>query len=400
MQKTILTIGFLILLLGAFCQTAPAHLNYFGYVAIDCLYDDPLDASSITNYISEVDTFSNLAHMCSYSETDDIVDRVNLMNSKCVQPLLHIENLFYSYIDTNAPSGYNLDLLPDFSSRWNTFKTINSSVLNSSNIGAFYIVDEPYWNGLTLSDLDTVFNMVKNDFPDIPILLVEGYTAISNLEIPIASDWIGFDMYGVFDPSTDPIYLANLDTIKAARNANQKIFLIIDDQWFPEYQTYLGWSQDTMATVVENYYTLAVADTSIVGLIGYIWPGGLDSPSHRGVRNLTPAVINKNVEIGSMIKANYSPCTTIGLSELSINSSEFTIYPNPSNDKLFVSFNTNDETADFKLYNAIGQLVLTESINNQQILEINSSILKTGIYLATLTTSSNIIFSEKISVNK
>ena len=197
MRKLITTISLNLFILQVFCQTAPSHLNYFGFVAIDCLYDDPLDMSTTTNYISEVDTFSNIAHMCVYDETDDIISRVNLMNSKCVQPLAHIQSIFYTYVDTNAPSGYNLDLRTNFVDKWNTFKSINSSVLNSGQIGAFYIVDEPYWNGLSINDLDTVFNLVKSDFPNIPILLVEGYTALSNLQIPSLKAVIGFFIGGL-----------------------------------------------------------------------------------------------------------------------------------------------------------------------------------------------------------
>ncbi|HIP31372.1 MAG TPA: hypothetical protein EYG86_01275, partial [Crocinitomicaceae bacterium] len=151
-------------------QTAPAHLNYFGFALIDCLWDDPQDAGNTNNYIAEVDSFSNIAHMCVYDYIDDIETRVDLMNTHCVQPLVHIQSVFYERVDANGLSGDNYDLIANFTSRWNTFKTINATSLNNSKIAGFYIMDEPFWNGITFSELDSACAIVKADFPNIPIM--------------------------------------------------------------------------------------------------------------------------------------------------------------------------------------------------------------------------------------
>lgn len=385
--KTSCVLGLLCFLLSTQgqAQSAPSHLRYFGFTAIDCFYDDPLDATATTNYLSEVDTFSNLAHMCVYDYTDNIVARTNAMNASCVSSLLHIQEIFFQMVDTQAPSGVNYDLYPDFTSRWATFATTNASVLDPSKVACFYIVDEPFWNGVSLADMDTVCALLKNGFPTIPLLMVEAYTTVDVMEVPEAMDWVGFDRYGSFDPQNDPAFQENMDTLKGRLSSpNQKIVVIIDDQWFPDYLTYLGWTQDMMADVAQNYYDLAVADTSVIGLIGYIWPGGLDAPDHYGVRNLTPAVINKNVEIGQNIKANFSPCSGLNLLENELNKMELTIFPNPVSDFVQIETGVEVTNASITIYDAFGRIEkLITNLSGASIC-IETTPLPDGIYLVCL----------------
>ena len=66
MKRLFLLVVFMALLgHTAQAQTAPPHLRYFGFALIDVFWDDPHDTSAITNYLSEVDTFSNVAHVSS-----------------------------------------------------------------------------------------------------------------------------------------------------------------------------------------------------------------------------------------------------------------------------------------------------------------------------------------------
>ncbi|NCO64372.1 MAG: T9SS type A sorting domain-containing protein [Flavobacteriia bacterium] len=382
-SKTIFLIGLLwaFLSIQSHAQTAPPHLKYFGFTAIDCFYDDPLDASTITNYISEVDSFSNIAHMCVYDYTDNVVARTNLMNSYCVNPILHIQEIFFQIVDTLAPSGVNYDLHPNFTARWTTFMTTNSSVIDPAKIGCFYVADEPFWNGISLSDMDTVCALLKNAFPTIPLLMVEAYTTVDSMQVPQAMDWVGFDRYGTFDPQFDPVFLENLDTLKSRLSSpNQKIILIIDDQWFPEYLTYLGWTQDTMADVVQNYYDLAVSDTSVIGLIGYIWPGGLDGPTHHGVRNMSTAVINKNVEIGQLIKANFSPCNALSIKDNEYTKGSIKIYPNPATEIIHIEILFEPIDGDLVIYNSLGEVEKKISKINSRNISIETSDFTSGIY--------------------
>lgn len=375
-MKNILTTVFTLLFSQAiFAQTAPAHLKYFGFALIDCLWDDPQDASATTNYIAEVDSFSNIAHMCVYDYLDNIGTRVDLMNTHCVQPLIHIQSIFYERVDANGMSGDNYDLIANFTSRWNTFKTINASSLNNSKIGGFYVMDEPFWNGITFAELDTICTLIKADFPTIPIMIIEASPAISAMQIPTTVDWLSFDQYGIFNPDTDPGFLANLTLLKSKRsNASQEIFLTIDDQWMPYYGT-AGFQPDTIQYMVQNYYNLAAADTEIVGLLGYLWPGGLDDPGQLGVRNMPQSVIDKNIEIGQMIKANYNPCL-VGIKDKSISDIEF--FPNPATNE--VTFSLPVGTFEITLLNSLGNIVLQSYFKSDGEVILDIKDIDSGVY--------------------
>lgn len=398
MKRTIIQLALALLALVVNAQTAPSHLKYFGFAIIDCLYDDPLDDEPTTNYISEVESFSNIAQMCVYDYNSNITDRVTLMNNHCVLPIVHIQSIFYEFVDNSAPSGENHDLISDYESRWNTFKTANNLVLDSSKIAAFYIADEPFWNGLTYSDLEIVSNLIKADFPNIPTMLIEASGALSMLEVPVSVNWLGFDEYGIFDPSTNPSFLENLDLLKSKRtDPDQDIFLVIDDQWLPLYGD-AGYSPDTIRYMVQNYYNLAVSDDEIIGLLGYLWPGGLDDPEQLGVRNMPQSVIDKNIEIGEMIKANYSPCDATSVELEPIKQYGIVVFPNPAVHELNISFQypITEEYLSLSIYNVFGRLVIKKSIRNTNLIKIDLTDLDSGLYFYKIRDDKGFIAKGKI----
>ena len=361
----------------AICQTAPPHLKYFGYALVDAHWDDPHDKTTTTNYITEVGGFSNIAQLGVFNYTDNIIARTNLMNSNCVKPLLSIQSICYYEVDKLAPSGHHFKLYPDFKARWDVFKGSNLSILNSSKVAAFYVADEPVWNGITFSELDAVCKMIKSDFPNIPIMFVEGYPVLNSLIVPTSVDWVGFDRYEVFDPTTSSIFLDDLNILKSKLSTSkQRIFLTIDDQWLPFYGL-AGFSPDTIRFMVQNYYNLAASDTLVIGLIGYLWAGGLDDPGQLGVRDMPQSVIDKNVEIGMMIKANNSPCGTTGINENIFSESNFSIFPSPANEILKISFR-DYQKQQIQISNSIGQVVKEVLIINNEA--VNISDLPNGVY--------------------
>lgn len=321
MYKSIFVLLMLLSFLFSQQMKPPSHLKYFGYAAIDCLWDDPHDRDTIKNYIREVDSFTNLAHLCVYDYLDDIQSRVLLMNNLNVKPLVSLSSVFFNF------DGGKVVLHTDFSSRWDAFCAINSSVFSSARIGAFYIFDEPGIQNVSFRDINTVSETVKRAFPEIPNFMVEAYSCVDTLTIPNTIDWIGFDMYGVL-PLTDSVYLATLEILKSKRKSDaQKIFLIVDDQWLPMYGD-AGIPPDSMIWFIQSYYHLAVSDTDVIGLIGYLWPGGLDEPAQLGLRNLPETVITANIEIGKLIKANSADAvekTTSTTGYLPVSA-----YPNPA----------------------------------------------------------------------
>ncbi|RMF73297.1 MAG: hypothetical protein D6738_09095 [Acidobacteria bacterium] len=88
--------------------------------------------------------------------------------------------------------------------------------------------------------------------------------------------------------------------------------IVMDAQWRPDYFL-LGWSQETMAEVAANYYTLAESDPDVIALIGYLWPGGLDLPVQLGARELPPVVQDEYVSIGRSILGPPAECPVSGV---------------------------------------------------------------------------------------
>lgn len=361
--------------IGAFSQTAPSHLQYFGFALVDVLWDDPHDADFTTNYITEVDSFSNIAQLGVYVPEDNIIERVQLMNSLCVKPLLSVQAIFFEYVDTIAPSGVNYNLRDNYFERWNTFKDINTAIFNVDNIGAFYIADEPTWTGITFEELNIVCELIQNDFPEIPIAFVEAYPVINDLIVPSSADWIGFDKYGVYNPDEDIDYLADLSLLKSKRSSpEQKIIIIIDDQWLPIYG-WAGYAPADIEGMVQNYYELAASDTSIIGLIGYLWAGGLDDPEQLGVRNLPQIVIDKNAEIGWMIKQNNPSCLNTAITDNS-ELLYIPVFPNPANNTITIQLTAYPQL--ITIFNSTGTIILQDYIYSAKAININA--YSAGVY--------------------
>ncbi len=112
------------------------------------------------------------------------------------------------------PSLKALDLTklrPDYLARWQRVRELIRPYQDA--IAAFYPLDEPYWNasaqGVSAPSIQKYFeiinDVVKRDFPSIPIAFVEAYKMVNaNLVIPRGVDWVGMDCYGSFDRCGDP----------------------------------------------------------------------------------------------------------------------------------------------------------------------------------------------------
>jgi hypothetical protein len=358
-------------------QTAPpARLKYFGFAFVDCGIDDPNDVSLTTNYTAEVDSFSNIAELHFDNYTDTIIGRVNLMNAHCMRPILSTSSVFLYLANSNGPSGSNYDLYPDYLNRWNIFKTINASVLNAGQIEMIYVCDEPTWNGVTFGELDTICSTIHADFPNIPLIFVEAYTEVANVQVPTSVTWIGFDHYGIMDVSTDVNYLGWLHTLESRRSTpDQRIMLVFDDEWNAGFWPQ-GWRADTIEQVLSHYYDLALADTNVIGLAGFTWPG--IAPGWLGARSLPQHVIDKTVQIGQLIKANYDPCISTTAEE---NRTEpgISVYPNPAGERLNFDFSGDHGIHLVRIYNSFGALVSEISMDSD-LISFPLNDLSSGIY--------------------
>ncbi len=286
--------------LPAEAPTAPSAMQQFGFAGVDCGHDDPLDNAAVSDYLPEVAAFSSTAQVCVYAPDEPLQARLDKMAQRQVGAFLSVQAiLFESAPDATVGGGTRVRLRADHAARWRQFVDGSGLRQRRTNLTAFYLVDEPTWHGVPASELRRAAELVKAEFPDVPVALIEAAPALASLQVPEAVDWIGFDHYAVPRPDTDPVYLGELALLKSKRSrAAQKVLLVMDAQWLPAYGQ-AGYSEADMKAVASRYAALAEHERAdMAGMLGYLWPGGLDEPAQKGARDLPESVRQEYARIG------------------------------------------------------------------------------------------------------
>jgi hypothetical protein len=283
------------------------HLEWYGFVGVMCDLDDPLDDVRKTNYLDEVAGFTNLAHLCPNAL--DVSARLQELRDAGVKAAIDMTSVFFERAPGPSPSGAatHLVLSPKAAANWASFRAANAGRLGPDYLAAYYLVDEPVWQGASAGDIEAAAALLDAHAGQVPILIVEAHQVIDRAVFPRTVDWVGFDRYGTRDPRTDPKYQADLAMTRARRTrADQRLVLVLEAQWYPFYADH-GAPPEYMATVAMNYHAAAKTDLEVVGLVGYLWPGGLSGAGHRGARDLPASVKAAYVEIGRAITGKASP---------------------------------------------------------------------------------------------
>lgn len=278
------------------------NLRFFGYTLVDVAWDDPTDRSEKTNYVDEVASFTNMADILAYLPEESLLPRLEFMQQNGLKALIHLNEIFFEQVGTGGEfSGALYDLRTDFQARWDTFVAVNALHLHQNLVQAFYLGEEPTWNGISFAEMEAAANYIKQGFPNVPILLVEAYPALEELRVPTSVDWVGFDHYFIADPENDATFLSELATLKAKRSNNQAIVLIMDAHHLKFAHGSNGIGRRDMDLVARSYYNLANQDLDVIGLIGYHWPSGFDFKRAVGTRGLPKHVQDEHRRIGKAI---------------------------------------------------------------------------------------------------
>lgn len=247
-----------LLLLAVNPVSSFGEAKYYGYFMID-------DLPEYQDNITTVKDFTNLNHMG--------LDTVLLQRCRDTgtKALLDLRWQFF-------PAGTTLR--SDYVAHWNTLSAQIAPYI--AEVGAFYICDEPYWNGFSKADIETVSALLKTTFPTTPTMIIEAYPEITvSYNPPTNVDWIGFDWYGSYSPEI-PNYLAIL---KTRISATQRIFLV--PQGFIK-------GSETDAQVAawnQSYYDLAVAEPKVIGLLVFRY----------GTSKVMPLTYAKQQQIGALV---------------------------------------------------------------------------------------------------
>lgn len=259
------------------------HLSLFGYymVSVD-------DGTPPTNFIPQVcaNAETNFNQM---DWTQENVDDTEACSSK----MKMVVNLCWQFFDAQNK------LRSDYITNWNNLAAQIAPHINT--VGAFLLENDPYWNGISKSDLETVALLVKNTFPNTPTMVVEAYPMITdNLQMPAGIDYYGFDYFGMPNGFTEiPRLLA---IIKSKLRPGQQIILVPENILFNS-------TDAQVASYAYDYYNLALSEESVVGMEVFLWPDlstghGAPAPMLTLAGPLTLAAFN---DIGHQIHTNTKP---------------------------------------------------------------------------------------------
>ncbi len=242
-------------------------LKYYGYYWVE--------SGSYGSHINECSDYTNLNWV-------ERIDDVQVCAELNMQSILQVRWQFFIGGECQSGEGVN-PLRSDYQHQWNILaETIEPFI---DHISAFYMIDEPYWNCVNESDLNTAIEIVKDTYPKIPVMVVFAYPSMNeSLTIPENADWIGFDHYELIE-----IVEEDLSMLKNAMHSHQKIFLVP--------QSFLNASinsDEVLARLNNVYYDLAMSDTTIIGMLNFgLW-------THEDPSNIQKT-LETQIEIGNNI---------------------------------------------------------------------------------------------------
>jgi len=278
------------------------HIKYFGFTIVDTYWDDPTDTETKTNYSDEVASFSNMADILVLDPSDNIIAKMDAMQKLQMKAILHLNELFFELEGTGSPSGTDYKLRTDAQARWDTFMATNNLNENQDLVQALYIGEEPTWNGISFTELQQATDYVKSTLPNIPIMVIEAYPALTDLQLPTSVDWVGFDHYFIKDPKNDTTFTSEIALLKSKLSAEQKLILVMDAHYIDFAHGDLGGiTLNEMKAVARSYYELAKSEPKTIAVLGYFWPSGFDVDNSIGARHMPEAVKNEYIRIGKEI---------------------------------------------------------------------------------------------------
>ncbi len=266
------------------------RLTYYGYIGVDCGVSDPINPRANTNYIDEVYPYSNVAGMCVYTATTNIVSRIATFASYGVAAVINVQPLLFG--------GTPLALLAGASTNWSTFLSTNAG-WNLSNIAAIYVVDEPYLNGLSTSDFQAGVNIVKSSLPTIPAMFIESSANVSTMTVPTNIDYFGMDDFYIYGP-TSSTWLTNYSTMVSKKSSPQQRIVMSMEGGVPSGD-YPPFPYSYFQTTLPAYQSFILSHPEIVMATVYIWPGGVGNAANLGVRDCPQEIINMYSAFGKFM---------------------------------------------------------------------------------------------------
>ena len=261
-------------------QQDAGNLSYYGHYWVD--------SKSYGSHIDEVGSHCNV----QWVESIDGLKKCATKKRRCI---LQVRWEFFA---GGAEGGKTPNpLRGDYEDAWG--KTARAITPYIDSVDAFYVIDEPYWVGVTPKDLDTAISAVKKSFPRKPVMVVFAVPSFTqSFVVPAKADWVGFDVYK--DIATVALHMRFL---KNKLRTHQRIFLVPQS-----FMNKTAPDDKALARLNWEYYELARNEPRVIGLLAF----GLFT--HAKAAEL-PLTLEAQREIGERIIKNSRTSASSGHAE-------------------------------------------------------------------------------------
>lgn len=194
----------------------------------------------------------------------------------------------------------------DYVTRWNDWKLMNGSLLNSNYVLAFSVITEPTLRQIPTADVEAAIALVKQSYPQIPTLVAQGSAEMlqPNFQVPSNADWLGVVAYYTH-PSQDLVFNGSVTTLKSKKQPWQRIAYALDGFYGPNHVPVAPTVAD-MDTIAQEWYTVASRDPEAILLGVFLWPD-LTGEGAIGSMSFPQNVLDKQAAIGTAILGGKAP---------------------------------------------------------------------------------------------
>ncbi|WP_282035850.1 Ig-like domain-containing protein [Saccharicrinis aurantiacus] len=240
--------------------------------------------------------------------------------------------------------------------------TLSNAKIDGRNAGVYLSKDA----GVTWEKVNTG-NGQSDRVNDIAI---DNYTPGKFYASTFGSGW-----YTATDPNTNPIVeatgiLINPQTLILKKDEEQQLQVIVSPS-NASFQT-VNWQIDDPT----------IASIDALGRVAAL---------KKGTTTITATLVNTNISHSIVLKVDDESASVNQLKTQSLN-----IYPNPSNNHIFVSSNERLATeAYLNVYNTLGEVVINKKVNDaNEAIDISS--LNQGLHLVVIKTNSDMLYGRFI----
>lgn len=221
--------------------------DYFGYFAISM-------AGTGDNQAAVAD-HSNVVWIHNQPNMTEIINSINAATASGKKVILSLTPLFQL-----SNGNFN----PNWSISWSSWVAALAPYSNS--IVAFYPMDEPSSDKVSMANATTMVNAIHSAFPGKPVAAIYAYKADSNMSL---FDWVGIDCYGngTFSCSGTE-YTYRYADMRQALGANQRTILVPQASMKTSND---GCCIDALKQEAKRFNQLAYGDSKVIGIFPFIW---------------------------------------------------------------------------------------------------------------------------------